>query len=269
MAIYVKINGTWEGGNPTVNLCYHKSSGTWFQAADPKMYLKENVKYNFIDARTTTITVSVLGGYQEAITITGPNSYSTTVTCDTTGDGGTLDLEPGTYTLTSSYLTDTGLTRTVTVTSSTTAITSYPDSAIYWFGVFCFGATYSTAFGGSDYANRQVNINTDNIQLHAQVRSYPKGTTHNTYAAINFTNVDWSSYSNVYFYITTASSGTKGIGMSSSAGGNKSVTVTTTGVQSAALTTASYMGAKCYRVSTSSSTSFVNAYLTFKAVWME
>ncbi len=150
----------------------------------------------------------------------------------------------------------------------------YPEGIIYWYGRIRPGATLGTALGATSYANRSVKQNTNNIVLSASARYY-SGTRYSTYAAVYFTGVDVTGYTDLKFDISavSGSSGTSArtIGQASSGGGDYGTTITTADTHTVTIRSISsypYIGAKQNQRS-STSTSYQTRTMTVAAIWME
>ncbi len=260
MGQYAKVT-SWISGTGL----YRKESGTWTLYSHPEQILTAASKHVFFDKRSTKVTIAIHGAPGENVHIaTSPAVF---VTLDSAGEG-TARIDAGTWTF---HAGTSGYSDTIEVTSGTTDVHLYPEGYIYWYGRIRPGATLGTALGSTSYANRSVTQNTNDIVLSASARAY-SGTRYSTYAAVYFTGVTRTGYTNLKFVISavSGSSGTSArtIGQASSGGGNYTSTITAAGTHTVTMNNNSYIGAKQNQRS-STSTSYQTRTMTVAAIWME
>lgn len=263
MGQYAKVTN-WISGTGL----YRKESGTWALYSHPEQILTAASKHVFFDKRSTKVTIAIHGAPGENVHIAA--SPSIFVTLDSAGEGSAA-IDAGTWTF---HAGTSGYSETIEVTSGTTDVHLYPEGYIYWYGRIRPGATLGTALGATTYANRSVTQNTNNIVLSASARGY-SGTRYSTYAAVYFTGVTVTGYTNLIFNISevTGSSGTstRTIGQASSTTGNFGTTITAANTHTVAIrsiTSYPYIGAKQNQRS-STSTSYQTRTMTVAAIWME
>ena len=215
--------------------------------------------------------IPIMGAPGETVTYSGTESGS--VTLNSSGNG-TITLRPGTYSFTGSL---SGTKSNVNILPGTT-VTMWPDNAtiIYWYGRFGSGVILNIQLGGTNYANRSVTTNTNNMVLNAQSRAYPSSTRHNTYASVYFTGVSTTGRSTLHYNVsavsgTSGGSSTRSLGQSASAGtADFPNIITNAGTYSYTLlsmTSYPYIGARQYHNS-NTSTSWTSHDMTLAAVWL-
>ena len=142
------------------------------------------------DGSVTTQSVTFYGGMNETLTLSGPASY--TIPLNENGLG-IAAVQTGTYTIIGSKskaALPNG--KTITISSSTSTVTSYPDGAIFWFGNGDTGTdSLASKCGnfvhdvnihpgdvdrGQTCKNQTVTNNIDNIALHFEYNGYGTST---------------------------------------------------------------------------------------------